>query len=413
MQLRVLSFVLAGGKGTRLYPLTKERAKPAVPFGGQYRIVDFVLSNLVNSGIHSIYVLIQFKSQSLLQHLRDGWEFAPIMKSQYIIPVPAQMRSAGETWYSGTADAIFQNVNLIEQSDPHVVAIFGADHVYRMNIREMIEFHERKRAQATIAAIPMPRELASEFGVLETAPDGRILRFHEKNPDAPSMPGNPAMVYASMGNYIFSTGVLLDILAKDSADPASGHDMGGDIIPAMVAAGDADFYDFSNNQVPGATDRDRAYWRDVGTLDSYYEASMDLISVHPIFNLYNHQWPIYTSLPSELPPAKFVFEDPGRVGHAVDSIVSGGVIVSGGTVRRSVLSPGVIVESGALVEDSVLMNDVVIGPGAVVRRSILDKNVTVAPDAELGVEPEIDASSYTRSDKGVIVVGKGVEVPRR
>ena len=211
MQLRVLSFVLAGGKGTRLYPLTKERAKPAVPFGGQYRIVDFVLSNLVNSGIHSIYVLIQFKSQSLLQHLRDGWEFAPIMKSQYIIPVPAQMRSAGETWYSGRPDAIFQNVNLIEQSDPHVVAIFGADHVYRMNIREMIEFHEAKRAQATVAAIPVPRELAGEFGVIETAPDGRIVAFHEKNPNAPSLPGNPDMVYASMGNYTFSTGTAAQV----------------------------------------------------------------------------------------------------------------------------------------------------------------------------------------------------------
>ena len=295
MQLRVLSFVLAGGKGTRLYPLTKERAKPAVPFGGQYRIVDFVLSNLVNSGIHSIYVLIQFKSQSLLQHLRDGWEFAPIMKSQYIIPVPAQMRSAGETWYSGTADAIFQNVNLIEQSDPHVVAIFGADHVYRMNIREMIEFHEAKRAQATVAAIPVPRELAGEFGVIETAPDGRIVAFHEKNPNAPSLPGNPDMVYASMGNYIFSTGPLLKYLYEDARIEDSSHDFGRDILPKWVQSGEVFAYDFGTNRIPGDPVDSQVYWRDVGTIDAYYDATMDLRAVAPVLNLYNRQWPLRTA----------------------------------------------------------------------------------------------------------------------
>ena len=255
MQLRVLSFVLAGGKGTRLYPLTKERAKPAVPFGGQYRIIDFVLSNLVNSGIHSIYVLIQFKSQSLLQHLRDGWEFSGILKDRYIIPVPAQMRSAGETWYRGTADAIYQNLNLIEQSDPHIVSVFGADHIYRMNIREMIEFHEQKRAQATVAAIPVPKQLAAEFGVIETSPEGRILGFHEKNPDAPTMPGNPNMVLASMGNYIFSTGPLLKFLHEDGHDEKSSHDFGRDILPKWVERGDVFAYDFQTNRIPGRSAR--------------------------------------------------------------------------------------------------------------------------------------------------------------
>jgi len=238
MQVRVLAFVLAGGKGTRLYPLTKERAKPAVPFGGRYRIVDFVLSNLVNSGIFSIYVLIQFKSQSLLQHLRDGWEVSGLLKQHFIIPVPAQMRTKGEDWYRGTADAIYQNINLIEQADPHYVMIFGADHIYRMNIREMLEFHLHKRAQATVAAIPVAKDLAAEFGVIETSADGRITGFHEKNPDAPSMPGDPDQVYASMGNYIFSTSALLRELYEDAQNPESSHDFGRDILPKMVAGGD-------------------------------------------------------------------------------------------------------------------------------------------------------------------------------
>ena len=281
MHLRVLSFVLAGGKGTRLYPLTKERAKPAVPFGGQYRIIDFVLSNLVNYGLHSIYVLIQFKSQSLLQHLRDGWEFSGILKDRYIIPVPAQMRSPGETWYRGTADAIFQNVNLIEQSEPHLVAVFGADHVYRMNVREMIEYHEHKRAQATVAAIPVPREHAAEFGVIETAPDGRILAFHEKKADAPTMPGDPARVLASMGNYVFSTPALLKFLYEDARDENSTHDFGRDILPKWVERGDVFAYDFTTNHIPGYPVGAPAYWRDVGTIDAYYEANMDLRGGEP------------------------------------------------------------------------------------------------------------------------------------
>jgi glucose-1-phosphate adenylyltransferase len=411
MQLRVLSFVLAGGKGTRLYPLTKERAKPAVPFGGQYRIVDFVLSNLVNSGIHSIYVLIQFKSQSLLQHLRDGWEFAPIMKSQYIIPVPAQMRSAGETWYSGTADAIFQNVNLIEQSDPHVVAIFGADHVYRMNIREMIEFHERKRAQATIAAIPMPRELASEFGVLETAPDGRILRFHEKNPDAPSMPGNPAMVYASMGNYIFSTGPLLKYIYEDARIEDSSHDFGRDILPKWVQSGEVYAYDFGTNRIPGDPVDSQVYWRDVGTIDAYYDATMDMRAVAPVLNLYNRQWPLRTAGYDD-PPAKFTFDDEGRRGSAIDSIVSSGSILSGGLVRNSVLGRGVRVHTGALVEDSIVFDNCNIGRRSKVRRAILDKNVILPEETVIGYDLDSDLKRYHVTDSGITVVeGRRSRVP--
>ena len=411
MQLRVLSFVLAGGKGTRLYPLTKERAKPAVPFGGQYRIVDFVLSNLVNSGIHSIYVLIQFKSQSLLQHLRDGWEFAPIMKSQYIIPVPAQMRSAGETWYSGTADAIFQNVNLIEQSDPHVVAIFGADHVYRMNIREMIEFHERKRAQATIAAIPMPRELASEFGVLETAPDGRILRFHEKNPDAPSMPGNPNMVYASMGNYIFSTGPLLKYIYEDARIEDSSHDFGRDILPKWVQSGEVYAYDFGTNRIPGDPVDSQVYWRDVGTIDAYYDATMDMRAVAPVLNLYNRQWPLRTAGYDD-PPAKFTFDDEGRRGAAIDSIVSSGSILSGGMVRNSVLGRGVRVHTGALVEDSIVFDNCNIGRRSKVRRAILDKNVVLPEETVIGYDLDSDLKRYHVTDSGITVVeGRRSRVP--
>ena len=411
MELRVLAFVLAGGKGTRLYPLTKERAKPAVPFGGRYRIVDFVLSNLVNSGIYSVYVLIQFKSQSLLQHLRDGWEFAPIMKSQYIIPVPAQMRSAGETWYSGTADAIFQNVNLIEQSDPHVVAIFGADHVYRMNVREMIEFHERKRAQATIAAIPMPRELASEFGVLETAPDGRILRFHEKNPDAPSMPGNPAMVYASMGNYIFSTGPLLKYIYEDARIEDSSHDFGRDILPKWVQSGEVYAYDFGTNRIPGDPVDSQVYWRDVGTIDAYYDATMDMRAVAPVLNLYNRQWPLRTAGYDD-PPAKFTFDDEGRRGSAIDSIVSSGSILSGGLVRNSVLGRGVRVHTGALVEDSIVFDNCNIGRRSKVRRAILDKNVILPEETVIGYDLDSDLKRYHVTDSGITVVeGRRSRVP--
>ena len=317
MRLRVLGIVLAGGKGTRLYPLTKERAKPAVPFGGKYRIVDFVLSNFINSGIYSIYVLTQFKSQSLLQHLSEGWQFGSLLKNQFIIPVPAQMRTPEETWYQGTADAIYQNVNLIEQADPHVVAIFGADHIYRMNVTSMIEFHEVKRAHVTVAAIPVPKEQATEFGVIEAAPDGRIIGFHEKSPNPPTIPGDPSRCYASMGNYVFSTRSLLRELYDDAANPDSSHDFGRDILPSLVGRSEMFAYDFQTNQIPGEPAGATVYWRDVGTIDAYYEANIDLRAVSPALNLYNREWPLRTvSYPDA--PAKFTFDDEDRRGQAID-----------------------------------------------------------------------------------------------
>jgi glucose-1-phosphate adenylyltransferase len=405
MQIKVMAFVLAGGKGTRLAPLTKERAKPAVPFGGRYRIIDFVLSNLLNSGIYSIYVLIQFKSQSLLQHLRDGWEFSSILKNQFIIPVPAQMRLPGEVWYRGTADAIYQNVNLIEQSDPHVVAIFGADHIYRMNIREMIEYHEEKRADVTVAAIPVPKELAGEFGVIVTDSSGRILEFREKDPNAPTMPGNPDFVLASMGNYIFKKSTLVRELEDDHAKESSDHDFGKNILPGLVGRAEIFAYDFNTNRIPGDPPDQPAYWRDVGTIDAYYEASMDLRSVTPSLNLYNRQWPLRTA-GYEDPPAKFVFDEEGRRGMAVESIIGGGSIISGGYVKGSILGRGVRVFDGAVVENSILFDNCRIDKGAKVRRAILDKNVVVPDGATFGYDLAADKAKrcVTITDSGLVVV---------
>ncbi len=403
MQLRVLAFVLAGGKGTRLSPLTKERAKPAVPFGGRYRIVDFVLSNLVNSGIYSIYVLIQFKSQSLLQHLREGWEVSGLLKNNFIIPVPAQMRSAQEDWYRGTADAIHQNMNLIQQADPHVVAIFGADHIYRMNIRQMIEYHVEKQAGVTVAAIPVDKEFASEFGVIETTSDGRIMGFHEKKADAPTMPEDPSRVFASMGNYVFSTDLLLRELHADGRNDASSHDFGKDILPSLIGRADMYAYDFQTNVIPGDPIGSPQYWRDVGTLDAYYEASMDLRAVSPELNLYNRQWPLRTAGYYDA-PAKFVFDEDGRRGMAIDSIISGSSIVSGGTVHGSVLGRGVRIHTGAKIEDSVIFDNCDIGRHAKVRRAILDKNVKIGEGVEIGYNLEEDRKKYHVTESGIVVV---------
>ncbi|MBV8863904.1 MAG: glucose-1-phosphate adenylyltransferase [Acidobacteriaceae bacterium] len=403
MQLRVLAFVLAGGKGTRLYPLTKERAKPAVPFGGRYRIVDFVLSNLINSGIYSIYVLIQFKSQSLLQHLREGWEVSGLLKNNFIIPVPAQMRSAQEDWYRGTADAIYQNINLIEQADPHVVVIFGADHIYRMNIRQMIEFHVEKRAGVSIAAIPVGKEYASEFGVIETTQDGSIVGFHEKRADAPTMPNDPGRVYASMGNYVFSTDILLRELYADSKNEKSSRDFGKDILPSLIGRADMYAYDFNTNVIPGDPIGSPRYWRDVGTLDAYYEASMDLRTVSPELNLYNRQWPLRTAGYFDA-PAKFVFDEEGRRGMAVDSIIAGSSIVSGGSVKCSVLGRGVRIHTGADVRDSVIFDNCDIGRHAKVRRAILDKNVKIPTGAQIGYDLDEDRKKYHVTESGIVVV---------
>ncbi|MDP9055491.1 MAG: glucose-1-phosphate adenylyltransferase [Acidobacteriota bacterium] len=404
MQLRVLGIILAGGKGTRLYPLTRERAKPAVPFGGKYRIVDFVLSNFINSGIHSIYVLTQFRSQSLLQHLSEGWQIGGILKSQFIVPVPAQMRSADEQWYQGTADAIFQNINLVEQALPDVVAIFGADHIYRMNIAHMIADHQRTRAACTVAAIPAPKKHAGEFGVIETSPDNRILAFHEKNPNSPCIPGDPDQVFASMGNYVFTTSTLLQALYEDAADPESSHDFGRDILPRLVAHNHAIYaYDFQTNKIPGEPAEAQPYWRDVGTIEAYWEANMDLRSVKPSLNLYNRQWPLRTNSYPD-PPAKFTFDDENRRGEAIDSIVSGGCILSGGRVKTSILSRGVRVHAGAQIEDCVILDNCDIGRRAKIRRAILDKNVHVPPDTVIGYDPEEDARLYHVTETGIVVV---------
>ncbi|HEX4165025.1 MAG TPA: glucose-1-phosphate adenylyltransferase [Bryobacteraceae bacterium] len=403
MQLRVLAFVLAGGKGTRLYPLTKERAKPAVPFGGRYRIVDFVLSNLINSGIYSIYVLIQFKSQSLLQHLREGWEVSGLLRNNFIIPVPAQMRSSHEDWYRGTADAIYQNINLIEQADPHVVVIFGADHIYRMNIRQMIEFHLNKHAAVTVAAIPVDKEYATDFGVVETTPEGNIIGFHEKKADAPTMPGDPKKVYASMGNYIFSTDMVLRELYADSKNENSSHDFGKDILPSLIGRADMYAYDFNTNVIPGDPIDLPQYWRDVGTLDAYYEASMDLRAVSPELNLYNRQWPLRTAGYFDA-PAKFVFDEEGRRGMAVDTIIAGSSIVSGGFVKGSILGRGVRIHTGAHVEESVIFDNCDVGRHAKVRRAILDKNVKLAPGTHVGYNLDEDRKRYHVTDSGIVVI---------
>jgi glucose-1-phosphate adenylyltransferase len=406
LHLRVLGIVLAGGKGTRLYPLTRERAKPAVPFGGKYRIIDFVLSNFVNSGIHSIYVLTQFRSQSLLQHLSEGWQFGGLLKSHFITNVPAQMRSETESWYQGTADAIFQNINLVEQSDPHLVAIFGGDHIYRMNVASMIDFHMAKQAEVSIAAIPAPRHHAVEFGVIEAGADGRIMGFHEKNPNAPTMPGDSTRVYASMGNYLFSTRTLLDLINEDAKDPKSHHDFGRDILPKLAGKAPIYAYNFETNRIPGDAGDFIPYWRDVGTIDAYYEANMDLNHVKPDLNLYNREWPVRsTSYPD--PPAKFVFDENGRRGEALDSIVSGGCILSGGLARKSVLGRGVRVHTGASVEGCVIMDNCDIGRHAKLRRAILDKNVRIPANTEVGYDLEADkARGWHVTDSGIVVIGR-------
>ena len=406
LHVRVLGIVLAGGRGTRLFPLTRDRAKPAVPFGGEYRIIDFVLSNFINSGINSIYVLTQFRSQSLLQHLSEGWQFGGLLKSHFIINVPAQMRSETESWYQGTADAIFQNINLIEQSDPHLVAIFGADHIYRMNIASMIDFHRARQAEVTVAAIPVPREQAREFGVIEANAEGRIMGFHEKKADARTIPGDPSRVYASMGNYIFSTPALLGLLNDDAKHPGSHHDFGMDILPKLAGEAPIYAYNFEAGRIPGEAEDSIPYWRDVGTIEAYYEANMDLNDVKPELNLYNRQWPVRsTSYPD--PPAKFVFDEDNRRGEAIDSIVSGGCILSGGLVRKSVLGRGVRVHTGALVEGCVIMDNCDIGRHAKVRRAILDKNVRVPEGATVGYDLEADrARGWHVTESGIVVIGR-------
>ena len=382
-------------------PLTADRAKPAVPFGGSYRLIDFVLSNLINAGLRRVCVLTQYKSHSLDRHVTTTWRMSTVL-GDYVTPVPAQQR-LGPRWYTGSADAIYQSLNLIYDEKPDYVIVFGADHVYRMDPMQMVMHHIEHGAGVTVAGIRVPRAEADRFGVIETAADGVLItRFLEKPLDPPSIPGSPTESFASMGNYVFTTDTLIEALRTDAADAASVHDMGGSILPMLTQQGVAHVYDFALNEVPGATDRDRGYWRDVGTLDTYHDAHMDLVSVHPVFNLYNRRWPILTNL-EPLPPAKFV-----EGGTAHESIVGSGSIVSGAHARQSVISHDVVVSSGAYVEGSVLMPGVRIGRNAVVRRAILDKNVVVPDGVQIGVDLERDAELYTVSQGGVVVIGKGI-----
>jgi glucose-1-phosphate adenylyltransferase len=401
--------VLAGGEGRRLHPLTRDRCKPAVPFGAHYRIIDFALSNLVNGRYLRIAVLTQYKSHSLDRHIAQTWRMSHLFNN-YVITVPAQMR-LGRRWFEGSADAIYQNLNLIGDENPEYICVFGADHIYRMDPEQLLDAHIQSGAGVTVAAIKVPRAEASRFGVIIPDANGRIKSFQEKPKEVEGIPGDPEHVFASMGNYVFNTKTLVEAVRADAENKESAHDMGGNIITDLVEAGQANVYDFGENRIPGANERDRAYWRDVGTLDSYWEANMDLISVHPVFNLYNQEWPIHTGFHS-LPPAKFVFDEDERRGSAIDSIISAGVIVSGGTVRRSVLSPGVVVHSRAVVEDSVLLDGVDVGRDAIIRRAIIDKNVKIPRGARIGVNLEEDrARGFTISDAGIVVLGKGETVP--
>ena len=400
---RVLAIVLAGGEGKRLMPLTMDRAKPAVPFGGTYRLIDFVLSNLANAGMRQIAVLTQYKSHSLDKHISLTWRFSTML-GNYVTPVPAQQR-LGPRWYQGSADAIYQSMNLIRDDKPDYVVVFGADNIYRMDVWQMLEAHIDGGLGCTVAGIRVPRSQASAFGVIDAASDNKIKEFLEKPVEPPGLPDDPEASFASMGNYIFTTEALIDALIEDAENENSRHDMGGDIIPSFVGRGDGQVYDFTANEVPGSTERDKAYWRDVGTLDAYHEAHMDLVSVDPVFNLYNMEWPIWT-YPVQMPGAKFSLN-----GVARHSIVSPGCIVSGGSIEGSVLSPNIEVHEGATIEDSVILSHAVIGRNAVVRRAILDKNVQIPEGAKIGVDPEADeARGFTLSEGGVTVVGKGVTV---
>lgn len=392
-------------------PLTADRAKPAVPFGGNYRLIDFALSNIVNSGYLKIVVLTQYKSHSLDRHVTMTWRMSTML-GNYVAPVPAQQR-VGKNWYMGSADAIFQSLNLVADERPDIILVTGADNVYRMDFSQMVEQHVETGAACTVAAIRQPISLADQFGVIDVDPSDtrRIREFLEKPKDAQGLPDAPDEVLASMGNYVFTADALVEAVTRDAQDENSNHDMGGDIVPYFVGRGEAGVYDFKKNDVPGSTDRDRDYWRDVGTLDAFFDATMDLISVMPEFNLYNHEWPLLTSMPS-LPPAKFVHGWHGRIGHAVNSIISPGVVVSGATVENSVISPNGRVHSWATISDSVLFDNVTVGRHAVVRRAILDKNVVIPEGARIGMDPEEDrARGFDITESGLVVVGKGQIVP--
>jgi glucose-1-phosphate adenylyltransferase len=405
---KTLAMVLAGGEGRRLDPLTRERAKPAVPFGGRYRIIDFVLSNFANSGVLKIKVLTQYKSDSLNKHLSRAWRLTAFL-GHYVEAVPAQMR-LGPEWYKGSADAIYQNLNLITDEDPDEVFVFGADHVYRMDVRQMLDFHVDRRADCTVAAIPVPIEQAHSFGIIEVDVEGRMVGFQEKPAQPKHMPGDPTRAPASMGNYLFQTGVLVKEVVDDAAR-SSAHDFGKDIIAGMFPRSRVFVYDFAKNAVPGQTQKERGYWRDVGDIDAYFQANMDLVDVDPVFSLYNERWPIFT-LSYHLPPAKTVFADRhgGRVGSATDSLISEGVILSGGELHRCIISPKVRVNSYTHVEESILFEGVNIGRHCRIRRAVLDKNVELPAGTTIGYNADEDRQRFHVTEGGVVVIPKGMKV---
>jgi glucose-1-phosphate adenylyltransferase len=409
---QVLVMILAGGEGRRLAPLTNDRAKPAVPFGGRYRIIDIVLSNFVNSGLFRIKVLTQYKSASLEEHIARVWRLSPIL-DQFIEAIPAQQRT-GKSWFKGSADAVYQCQHVITDERPDIVAIFGGDHVYKMDVRQMIESHVERRCDASVAVIPVPKSQAIEFGVIEIDDTGRIIGFHEKDANAPTMPGNPDMCLASMGNYVFQTKALMEQLNRDAGSEESKHDFGHDVLPRMVEKGlSVQAYDFATNRVPGEDEHGRGYWRDIGAVDAYWQAQMDLIEIHPHFNLYNSRWPIRTGVTHD-PPAKFVFRDEvhARVGIATDSLVSHGSIISGGRIHRSVLSVGCRINSFSEVEESVLFENVRIGRHARLRRCIIDKDVEIPQGSEIGFDLEADRKRFHVTEGGVVVIPKRAKLER-
>jgi len=407
---KVLGMILAGGEGSRLYPLTQQRAKPAVPFGGKYRLIDFALSNFINSRIFSIYVLTQFKSQSLTEHLQESWRFSSILSNHFILPVPAQQRT-GDSWYRGTADAIYQNINLIEDSDFDIIAIFGADHIYRMDLQQMIDFHIRKRADVTISGLPVPLKEASSFGVIQVQEKQRVTGFKERPKRPKPIPGRSDEAFASMGNYLFNKDVLIELLYEDAADVESSHDFGKDILPRIFNKSRVFAYDFRRNHISGLTKKEIGYWRDVGTIKAFWEANMDLRNVKPEFNLYNKKWPIKTANYGT-PPAKFVFNEDGRRGQTIDSIVAKGSIISGGIVQKSVIGRDVSIDSGAVVINSLLMDRVKIGKNCKINMAIIDKDVEVPPGTTLGYDLEQDKERFFVDDESnIIVIPKGFKFP--
>ena len=404
MRPDILGMILAGGKGTRLEPLTAFRSKPAVPFGGRYRIIDFVLSNFINSGIYSIYVLTQFKSQSLTEHINEAWNFSGLLSSQFITCVPAQMNTGGE-WYQGTADAIFQNIHLIREKNPFLVAVFGGDHVYKMDVSAMAKYHHEKSADCTLAAISVPIEEASSFGVIQVDSDWRIVGFQEKPENPTPLPGDPDRALVSMGNYIFNTRELLDCLEDDASLTGSSHDFGKDILPKLSEKGRLYAYDFGRNIIPGEPLGANHYWKDVGTLDSYYEANMDLRSIRPAFNLYNREWPMRTA-PLNSAPAKFVHLGPHRTGHAINSVVCEGTIVSGAMIKDSIISPNVRINSFSQVDGCIIMEGVEIGRSCKLKNCIIDKHVRLPENTEIGYDADEDAKRWHRTESGIVVLEK-------